>query len=181
MRRPRQAAVGLEPLESRALLSSVPHRPAHEAATAAFPLPFSSLRGHLTGRYSAAPPANAAGASIALVGQGEVRPLGPVTVSGLVAIDPAPGGAIQGGLVLGGPAGQVEVGIDGVVPTGARPIPPQKVVILGGTGAFEGTSGAGIIRIQQATALNPSLMGSFSLTIHTFLASPTLGRPRPSL
>ena len=86
-----------------------------------------------------------------LTGTGTVAPVGAVSVSGSLSTPGfVTGGAAEATVTLTGAAGSLVLQLMGPFQTGFSPPPPNfQYTITGGTGAFAGDSGSGLVIFQE--------------------------------
>jgi hypothetical protein len=157
MRTDRRLRPSVERVESKALLSAGMTSPSFLAAAhavAARPTDVLKLTGTASGRWSTSVGIPDIGRSTSLVGKGTIAPLGAVNVSGSLH---APGfiarGRATGSLVLTGANGSVALQLTGPLQRGFSALPTSFTYrIVGGTGAYVGSTGRGKAEIHLLEA-----------------------------
>jgi hypothetical protein len=152
-------------LASPALVNPPPREP---PVPLPFPLPTPRevvLNGLLSGSYSAFSGVDTI--SYDLSGQGQVQPLGPMTVTGhLNFLLP---GHVGGTLTLSNSQGTLTLTLTGPLQRGVSPLPTPNLfafAITGGTGAFTNATGRGTASLQLVADPLPGVP-PFSLVRHS--------------
>lgn len=166
MRRQKKAfAFGWDALEARTFLSvaqSGLHHGMVEVAAARVVKHVS--QGTLRGSFNIGTDATGIPA-LSVNGSGNIKPLGPVTAAGNLALSSPTGGSIQGPVVLTNSKGTITLVLSASL--GSNPKKPIKVgmTVASGTGAYAGIhgNGSGTLTLSHLTANNTA--GNFSLAL----------------
>lgn len=163
MQAKRRSAYQLEWLESRQLLSTA--SALSEGAAEVVRLSASrrlSLNGRIDGTFRVNP-FTTSQVSLTANGTGTVRPLGSVSATGSLSGNLAPGGNVRGVLTLSNASGEVQLSLSAPLPRSTQASAQARFQVLGGTGAYAGSTGAGTARIRLQAVSADVTTGSFTV------------------
>ncbi len=163
MQAKRRTAYQLEWLESRQMLSTASAHLTGAVQTARMSASKSlSLSGRIDGTFQVISTTSTQ-ASASANGSGTVRPLGFVTATGSLSGSLVPGGNLQGALTLSNAAGDVRLSLSAPLPRSSRAPAQARFQILGGSGAYAGSTGTGTAKIRLQAVSADVTTGSFTL------------------